>query len=220
VQLLDKDQQAVASLYSWPLHGAYRVRAWQPGETMPLSLILPVPDDLRPGAYRLIVGAFDLLQHQRIPLRTGEDTAALETLRIVLPLDSRAPQTPAAATFGDAIELTGYTLTPTADGLALALFWKALAEPPTDFTSFVHIVDAAGEIVAQSDAQPRQGQYPTSIWQPGEVVVDDRSITVPPGEYRIYLGWYRTDTLERLPLTSETGSATDDRTLLGVVTLP
>ncbi len=142
MQLLDKDQQAVASLYSWPLHGAYRVRAWQPGETMPLSLILPVPDDLRPGAYRLIVGAFDLLQHQRIPLRTGEDTAALETLRIVLPLDSRAPQTPAAATFGDAIELTGYTLTPTADGLALALFWKALAEPPTDFTSFVHIVDA------------------------------------------------------------------------------
>ena len=49
VQLLDKNQQAVAGIHSWPLHGAYRIRAWRPDEIMPLTYSLPIPSDLLPG---------------------------------------------------------------------------------------------------------------------------------------------------------------------------
>ena len=220
VQLLDKNQQAVAGINSWPLHGAYRIRAWHPDEIMPLTYSLPIPSDLLAGPYRLIVGTFDLTQHRRIPLRTGEDQQVLATLKVALPPDDRIPEITSAVNFGDHIELSGYTLSPTADGLGLTLFWKALDTPAADYTSFVHVVNTAGEIVAQSDAQPLQGQYPTSIWIPGEKVVDDRILTVPPGAYQVYVGWYRTDTQERLPLVSNEEATADGRYLLGELTLP
>ena len=220
VQLLDKNQQAVAGIHSWPLHGAYRIRAWHPDEIMPLTYSLPIPSDLLPGPYRLIAGAFDLTQHRRIPLRTGEDQQVLATLKVALPPDDRIPEITSAVNFGDHIELSGYTLSPTADGLGLTLFWKALDTPAADYTSFVHVVNAAGEIVAQSDAQPLQGQYPTSIWSLGETVVDDKALTVPPGVYQVYVGWYRTDTQERLPLVSTEEDSADARYLLGALTLP
>ena len=125
------------------------------------------------------------------------------------------------ASFGEIITLEGYTLAPAGDGLAVTLFWRAVDSPQVDYTTFVHVVDAAGEIVAQADAQPRQGRYPTSIWSPGELVVDELAVgAIPPGEYQVYVGWYRWDTLERLPVTSGEAESTDGRLLLGPVELP
>ncbi len=221
VQLLDQDQQVVAGLHSWPLHGAFRLRAWHPGATMPLSYSLPVPDGLPTGAYRLMVGITSLLDNERIPLSTGESTRLVETLKIPPPPDARTPESSAQASFGEIIALEGYTLAPTGDGLAVTLFWRAIDSPSTDYTTFVHVVDAAGEIVAQADAQPLHGRYPTSIWSPGEVVVDELAFeALPPGEYQIYVGWYRWDTLERLPIVSGEAESTDGRYWLGAVELP
>ena len=221
VQLLDQNQQVVAGLHSWPLHGAFRIRAWQPGTTMPLSYSLPMPDDLPIGPYQLIVGTTDLLKNERIPLSTGESSKLVETLKNPPPPDDRVPESTVEISFGEIIALDGYTLVPTESGLTAALFWRALDSPQTDYTTFVHVVDAAGEIVAQSDAQPLQGRYPTSIWSPGEVIVDESAFeALPPGEYQIYLGWYRWDTLERLPIMSGEAASTDGRFLLGTVELP
>jgi hypothetical protein len=221
VQLLDQEQQAVAGLHSWPLHGAFRIRAWQPGATMPLSYSLPVPDDLPTGAYHLMVGTTSLLDNERIPLSTGESTQLVETLKIPPPPDDRTPESAAQARFGEIIALEGYTLAPTGDGLAVTLFWRAIDSPSTDYTTFVHVVDAVGEIVAQADAQPLAGRYPTSIWSPGEVVVDELVLeTIPPGPYQVYVGWYRWDTLERLPVVSGEAESTDGRLLLGAGELP
>jgi hypothetical protein len=58
---------------------------------------------------------------------------------------------------------------------------------------YVHILDAAGIKVAQRDAPPWQGRYPTSTWQPGTLVVDDNSLpllALPPGEYTIVVGMF------------------------------
>jgi hypothetical protein len=79
---------------------------------------------------------------------------------------------------------------------------------------FVHVVNANGEIVAQSDSQPLNGQYPTSIWSPGEIVVDERFIRLVPGTHRIFVGLYRWDTGERLPAVVDGERAADDRLLL------
>ena len=215
-----RDQQAVAGLHSWPLHGAFRIRAWQPGTIMPLSYSLPIPDDLPAGPYQLIVGTTDLVQNERIPLSTGASFQLVETLKIPPPPDDRVPESTADISFGDIIALDGYTLAPTADGLKVTLFWRAMDSPQADYTFFVHVVDAAGQIVAQSDAQPLDGQYPTSIWSPDEVIVDERTLAVPPGEYQIYVGWYRWDTLERLPIMSGEAASTDGRLLLGTLEVP
>ncbi|MCI0478824.1 MAG: hypothetical protein L0Y55_21480, partial [Anaerolineales bacterium] len=65
-----------------------------------------------------------------------------------------------------------------------------------------HLVDANGKIVAQQDAQPQRGAYPTSFWDAGEIVVDEYALAIPrdasPGEYRVRVGVYRASDGARL----------------------
>ena len=49
-------------------------------------------------------------------------------------------------------------------------------------------MDAGGQVVAATDAEPVSGAYPTTAWRPGEVVADAYEIPLPaglpPGDYR------------------------------------
>lgn len=220
VQVLDRHDNAIAGIHDWPLRGVYRVRAWTPGETMPLSYNLLIPDDTPPGPYRLVAGAFDLVRRTRIPLAAGEDLATLGTFKIALPPSTSSPDHRLDADFGNQIQLFGYTLTSTEEGLRITLFWQAKDATNADYTVFVHVVDANDNIVAQADAQPLHGQYPTSIWSPGESVVDEWVIRVPAGEHRIFVGLYRSDTLERLPIALNGQRLEHDRLLLDTIQWP
>jgi hypothetical protein len=61
---------------------------------------------------------------------------------------------------------------------------------------FVHVVDASGRLVAQGDGPPLGGAYPTSLWEPGELVEDEYVLGAASG--RVLIGLYRPDTGERL----------------------
>jgi hypothetical protein len=215
-----RDRQAVAGVHAWPLHGAYRVRAWRPGETVPVSASLAVPENLAPGAYELIAGVYDLVHRRPVTTASGDGQQLVIRLKVPLPPDDRAPQILQTARFGNSIALTGQTLSPAEGGLSLTLFWEATGAPTADYTAFVHVVDANGKIVAQSDGEPLQGSYPTSIWGPGERVVEQRTIAAPPGTYQVYTGWYRNDTQERLPVASSAGADSENRLALGAITVP
>jgi hypothetical protein len=86
----------------------------------------------------------------------------------------------------------------------LSLLWQALRTPSLDYTVFVHLLDAGDNIVASHDTQPVNNTYPTTIWSPGEHILDPHSLptpaTLPPGPYRLSLGLYYQPTGERLPL--------------------
>ena len=224
VQLFDRNREAVvANTHIWPLRGVFRVRAWQPEKTLPLSHWLPVPDNLAFGPYQLHIGLLDLLSRKRIPLQTGKDSLLVKTFKIPLPPDSRVPESSTDINFGDIIRLNGYTLTTVSDRIGITLFWKAIDSPQADYTSFVHIVDADNKIVAQADFQPLNGQYPTSIWSPNEVIVDERTFSaLPKGEYQVHVGWYRhlEDGWERLPIVTDGLAHPDNRIVLDTFTLP
>jgi len=153
-------------------------------------------------------------------LPTGEDFATVATFKVALPPSTSLPERRLNADFGQMIQLSGYTLAPISEGLSVTLFWQARRVPDADYTIFVHLVDADGDMVAQADAQPLDGQYPTSIWSPGESVVDERRIPVPAGEYEVFVGLYRWETLERLPALLDGQRLADDRLPLGTVRLP
>ncbi len=224
VKLYDPNRDTVVvNDHNWPLSGVFRVRAWHPEETMPLSYSLPIPDDLPPGPYHLNVGATDVIANKRIPLVTGRDTYLVKTFKIPLPKDDRAPEISTGINFGNIIELSGYSLTPISDGLKITFFWRALASPGIDYTSFVHIVDSNDKIVAQTDVEPLDGRYPTSIWSPEEVIVDERIVSsIPDGEYRIYIGWYwhLEDGWKRLSTVAQGGIPATDHVLLDTIILP
>ncbi len=223
-QLYDRNRdEVVALIHDWPLNGVYRVRAWKPGQTVPLSYSLPITGDLPPGPYQLNVGVFDLIAQERIPLVSGQDVHLVKTFKVPLPEEDRVPEVPTAINFGGLIELRGYTLTPVSGGMKVTLFWRATASSERDYTAFVHVVDADDEIVAQVDAQPLDGRYPTSIWSPGELIVEERTVSpIPDGRYRIFVGWYlyQEGGWERLSVVSEGGSSASDRALLDTIRLP
>ncbi len=102
--------------------------------------------------------------------------------------------TPLNVTFGGSIKLIGYRL----ESDAIVLCWQSIESVPIDYTVFVHITDDQGQ-VSSADAPPRGGTYPTSVWLPGEQIEDSHALSIGPVK-QITVGWYRSDTGERLPL--------------------
>jgi hypothetical protein len=80
------------------------------------------------------------------------------------------------------------------DVLGLRTFWSVDQPFDQDFFIFVHLLDAAGNRVAQRDTPPWQGRFPTSSWHAGTLVVDINDVALPeglaPGEYTIAIGMF------------------------------
>jgi hypothetical protein len=78
--------------------------------------------------------------------------------------------------------------------LGLRTFWSVDQPFSQDFFIFVHVLDAAGNTVAQRDTPPWQGRFPTSSWRAGTLVVDVNDLALPeglaPGEYTIAIGMF------------------------------
>ncbi|MCL4465697.1 MAG: hypothetical protein M1401_09850 [Chloroflexi bacterium] len=92
------------------------------------------------------------------------------------------------------------------------LYWWAARPPTRDYTVFVQIL-ADGKLVAQTDSPPRDGKYPTSLWQAGEVVADVRSLSLRglrPGRYRLVVGMCTPQDVRRLQVTSSAGETVGD----------
>jgi hypothetical protein len=102
---------------------------------------------------------------------------------------------PAEADFVGLISLLAYeVLEGEAGSLSLVLYWRCLERMETDYTVFVHLLDAEGNIVAQGDSPPVQGHYPTTRWAVGELVRDEHPLVGPPETMahgvRFAVGWY------------------------------
>jgi len=85
--------------------------------------------------------------------------------------------------------------------LIVTLLWEAAGPPPPHDKVFVHLLDPAGNKVAQHDGEPFDGIYPTGRWAEGEAVRDVHRLhlpaSLPPGRYRVWVGLYDRETEER-----------------------
>ena len=110
---------------------------------------------------------------------------------------------------------------PDQHGLRLILSWTSRAEMSEDYTVFVHLAALDGFVKAQADRPPFGGVYPTSRWQPGEVLADryelvlDNSVT--PGDYLLLAGMYHPASGERLNLLSGPAGPGPGSILLGTI---
>ncbi len=105
-----------------------------------------------------------------------------------------APETTTDILFGDALRLTGYTVQQDEAALDVTLFWRGERGVLRPYTVFNHLLNEQGELVAQQDNWPVNGQWPPTCWQAGETVVDHYTIPLPddlpPGVYTLLTGWY------------------------------
>jgi len=147
-----------------------------------------------------------------------------DLVKITPPDTDLQPPHPVRANLGDRMELTGYGAAQTGGELTVTLYWRAMAAMPLDYTVFVHLLTADGQLVAQHDDAPWwEAPLPTSTWQPGEQLLDRHRLTLPadlpPGDYRLQIGVYYWETLERLPVL-ENGQPVNNFVELGQITIP
>ncbi len=119
------------------------------------------------------------------------------------------------ATFDGGPELVAAHLPGTLDDpLYATLFWRATAPVATDYTVFVHVVDAAGNMLGQWDQVPGAGSAPTSGWTPGTLVADDYRIdldrTDAQSPVRVIVGLYDPVTGDRLPVSATSLPSADN----------
>ena len=78
---------------------------------------------------------------------------------------------------------------------AVTLYWQAaFSEPPLPYQAYLVLFDEAGNPITISPlAHPVADLYPLNAWLPHEVVADRRYLQIdagiPPGAYRIAVGW-------------------------------
>lgn len=230
VQLIDRRGEPVAQ---WTDSSLYDEHRWRTGGVIPDQHIIWLGADSVPGPYLVRVGLFDYSTGRRVPVyESGGDPVAGDQIVLGLfyvgdEVDPHRPQTPLNAKLGDRLALTGYSLAPYSAGdatLRVWLHWQAVEAVSEDYTAFVQLLDAEGRRVTGWDAQPLAGYYPTSSWQPGEMVADAFDLplpeTLPPGEYRLVTGLYNFETGQRLPVTSVAGNRSrDDAVILHEFTL-
>lgn len=108
------------------------------------------------------------------------------------------PGHPLQARLAESLALAGYDLAPASPApggeLAVTLYWQPVQPLEREYHSFVHLVDAGGQTVAQSDHRPGGVYYPATLWRPGERLRDGHTLSLPaelpPGDYRLVVGMY------------------------------
>lgn len=127
--------------------------------------------------------------------------------------------------FGNVLRLVGWEVLSEKDvavtrlrlGTAyeLRLVFLVKGTTPTDWQVFVHL-DGGGRR-HNGDHDPVLGHYPTSLWQPGDIIVDRHRLvlerTSAPGTYTLHVGLFRGN--RRLEVTE--GVHTDNRVTLGAL---
>lgn len=197
-----------AAEVSAPLAAGSRPTAW-PRHTWVLAPYnLDLPPDLDAGTY-----ALGLTLRSSAAARAQCDAVATVEVQ-ARPRAFEAPPLAhdQAADFGTVLRLLGYDMghDRRARRLTLTLWWQAADAPARDYKRFVHLYDPATEAVpVQSDAMPRDWRYPTASWAAGEVVSETVTLDlagVPAGDYRLGVGWYDPETLDRLPAAGPDGT--------------
>jgi 4-amino-4-deoxy-L-arabinose transferase-like glycosyltransferase len=213
IRLIDDAGRQWAQTDGPPLESTYPTSMWRSGEKVADVRLLWVDPNAPPGRYRLAVAFYDNLTDSRLPVSGSSvpDTIYLGPLKVPLPPPTESPEgvQPQSARFGDVAQLLGYGLTSQPNDVSLSLYWKAESPDGVDYTIFVHLLDETGQLVIGHDNQPVSGSYPTSIWEPSEIILDEHTFDtsgLPPGEYRIEIGMYLLETGERLPVSLPDGT--------------
>ena len=199
-------------------HG-FPLRQWRTGDQVISWFTLHVPDNTPAGIADVNAGIFDPSTGTRLMLTDPNGHAVgngliVGPVRIDRPQAVSPPMHPLDVRFGRSIHLLGYDVrTVSPNHLEYRLHWQSEAPLADDYTTFIHVLDAQGQVIAQDDHQPGGGEFPTSTWRVGETIVDPHSIQIPAGAprpTRVEIGMYLLATGQRLSVFTANDSKASD----------
>jgi hypothetical protein len=195
------------------------VSAWYPTKRVPAGtpvLVigrLTVPWGTVAGTYRPQVVVYAAEDGVVLPVVAGGDRLGGLTLEpITVAASTGDPPAepiahPVGSNLGGRFVLAGYEggegVFQQGATVPLTTLWQAIAPDSRSYRVFWQLEALGGLIVAEGEAEPLDGDHPTSAWQPGEWVRNLGALRVPgdapPGDYRVLVGLRDADKV-RLPV--------------------
>ena len=126
---------------------------------------------------------------------------------------------PPEAQFENGLKLLGHSVEAVDDThWRLRTLWQIDQPIAADQTFFVHL-RAPNQVLNAQDGDSGDGFYPLKLWRPGDVIIDERLIEVPPQADRVQLlielGVYDRATRQRVKVIDSTPPVIDQAILLG-----
>lgn len=227
VNLYGRDATPLARFDTFTGNGLLPSSQWRAGDlwqdtvefTVPIDAVAPA--QLRAQFNLYNAGSGEIAESVDANGNAGAPLYAGSTL---LPLPTLASTT-TEATFGGSIALEGHSLNEAQAGqpLTVTLNWRSMKPANVDYTAFVHVIDASGALVAQSDGPLLNGEYPARRWGDARFI-EPRHIKLPAdlraGEYSVLIGFYDPQTGARLEALDANGNRiADDAYVPGTFTV-
>ncbi|MCA9918336.1 MAG: hypothetical protein KC445_10315, partial [Anaerolineales bacterium] len=202
VDVLGRNLEPLGNSHSFHGRGLYPATEWPIGQIIADKMSLRLADE---AAVPVLAQIF-----VRLVDETSPDVPSVQVGEVVvLPPSWPEPSETILAEIGGAVQVTAVSVTPTqaqpGDTITVAVEWQVIAPPQADWTTLLHLAPANEPPLATGDSPPLAGSYPTRVWAAGQRFGDQYQLTLPAdlaaGNYPLWLGMYRSDTIERLPLT-------------------
>ncbi len=211
---LTDDQAKTWAQSDEALWDLYPPSEWPMDVTIRHEHEVALPAGLPPGEYQVWLRIVSARDDQPLTASSGGvDVLLTPSLAVRCDTESQnvtrlPPHTARRARLGDEIELLGYYLR---EGhhrpghlLYLDLYWRVRDIPCADYRLRLELVDQAGQIIGQTVTSPTRIDYPTSRWQPGELLNGKAELLIPPrataGFHHIRVSLIQPETNEPLPV--------------------
>jgi hypothetical protein len=200
VEAIDLNGDVIGRTYAIPFSGRFATQRWLPGQYFADEYEVTINTNAARGPAAISLSLVALYPKERLLMVNGLNTNALELgkLKVDAPQQTQSPAK-AIVGFGEQIELQ------TVDVSAGVFVWRGMAQPSTDYTLFIHALNAQGKLIWQSDGQPLGGRYPTRLWDAGDVISEKREVNLQDAQ-RVLVGWYDAQTGQRLPALKPDGT--------------
>jgi len=218
VHLLGRRGEAAGAIDTYPGKGSLPTSQWRPG--MLIADTYPVPISQAASAPTRLLVCIGWYDHERhgisVPATdpAGNRVISVGYLKLTPRLWPKPPQVGPTANFAGIIRARSIEIEHRDTSVELGIVWECLQAPHQDLTLFVHLLGSAGDIRSQVDVQPLDGDYPTSLWERGEIIEDHISLPLPRDaaveSCSLRLGWYHLADGQRLRLLDNAGTNAGD----------
>jgi hypothetical protein len=197
VSIFGRNLTELAKLHSYHGRGMYPANLWDPGAVVADRFAVRLDDEVEAPT----------LGRVRVSVVDGDLDSQAGEIKII-PESWPESDVQEMARIGDVISLLSaeidLPLARAGDTIGVDVRWRVLQAPGIDLTTMLHIGPADQAPLAVGDRPPLNGDYPTRIWEAGEIIDDSYNITLPAdmeaGQYPLWLGLYDSETIARWPL--------------------
>ncbi|MBI4787145.1 MAG: DUF2079 domain-containing protein [Chloroflexi bacterium] len=199
IQVLDARDHVWVDAQREPCNGRLPPAYWETARVLYDDQAIPLPPTMPTGTYRLTLALFDKESGQLIRrVDSQEENVVVANLSVTknrasIPANDLTIENRFYVDMQE-IRLLGYV--PPSQALRpgelfqIGLYWRARGQPKGDYAVAVQFRDAQGRVAFEHADRPASGNYPTTQWSLGEVLLDWHDVYLPalmePGEYRVY----------------------------------